>query len=190
MPSPFLRTQLNIGKKPVRPEPLTPTPENYAGENQTWRGIQDHGVTPQYDPSDPETYTVDVNGRKVPIKYEPPESEPDPIPVRIVQSTAREYRRFQTDRLSVRANTGLPTQLVGKDDNRVNIKVVNPSADKTVYIANEATDLLLRGYPLGPGKEWSSITEEDVWAISADTTDVVVGITVDKVVPERVKHAG
>ena len=47
----------------------------------------------------------------------------------------------------------------------------------------------MRGYPLLPGKEWWSGTEEDVWAISADTTDVTVGVSIEKVVPERVKHA-
>lgn len=183
MPSPFHRVQLATSKNKVeRPEPITPVVESYAGNNNAWRGIQDHGVTPEYDPADPTTYTVDINGRHVPIKYEKPPVIDEPIPVRIVQDAGREFRTGYTDRITIGDRS---VQVLGRDDTRIKASLLNTDSAKTVWIAFEQADLSLRGYPLLPGKELSVTVETDVWAISADGTNVTVGIYVEKSVPEK-----
>lgn len=184
MPNPFFRGITNTSKRPTRPEPITPVMEQYSGENNAWRGIEDHGVTPEFDSADPITSTVDVNGRPTPITYEDPEKIADPIPVRIVQSGSREYRVFWTDRVTLK---DMPTEIIGRDDDRSSVTILNTDAAKTIWIANDQTELVMRGYPLGPGKEKTIGTEMPIYAIATDSSAVVVGVIVEKSIQERHK---
>lgn len=164
-----------------RPEPITPVVESYAGVNETWRGIEDHGVKPEYDPADPETNTVDINGRPVVFDYEQAPLIQEPVPVRIVQEAGREFRTFWTDRVTL--STGI-SSLLGRDDRRVKALIINTDAAKTVWVASSTADLVQRGYPLGPGKELNISGEMPVYAVATDGSGVIVGLYVETTVPE------
>lgn len=183
MPNPFSRSQLVTSKTNVeRPKPITPVLERVQGENHPYRGLEDHGVDNVYDPTDPVTNTVDIDGRPVKIEYVPEEKIPEPVPVRIVQESSREYRQFWTDRITLSDGR---SSILGRDNNRITARVVNTDAAKTVWIASNNADLALRGYPLGPGKELPISGEMPVYAMATDGTGVVLGLYVETSVPER-----
>lgn len=189
MPNPLFRVQRNTSKTNVkRPEPIEPVPEKVHGQNLPYRGInQEHGVEPNVPSEEPDAYMVDVTGSAKPVNiYMKPEKAVEPVPVKIVRDdneTGREYRQFWTDRYTV---TDRPTQVFGRDDQRVTSRLLNTDAAKTVYIASNPADLSMRGYPLGPGKELTINGEMPVYAIAAVTGDSsILGVYVETVVPEQ-----
>lgn len=186
MPNPLLKVQLNRSKSRVdRPEPIPPVAENqYADDNIPYRGIETHGVpigNPDFD--DPDVYVVG-DGRPV-IVYDEEEDDREPIPVRIVSSGSREYRRFRTDRMTV-GGTGNAqvVQVVGKNDARTNLKIRNMSADKTLYIASDQADVMITGYPLTAGQEFTTTAESPVYAYSVDGSSVTVAVYYEYAVRE------
>lgn len=189
MPNPLIRLGSAVQSRAAdakRPKPIDPVLEEVDGDNNPYRGLYtDHGVEPTDKPQiNPDTFTVDVTGHAKPIAvYEKETPEPDPIPVKVVQSSGREYRRFWTDRLSVQNGT----QVLGRDDQRVTARLVNIDPAKTIYVGSSNEDLAQRGYPLGPGKELTIAGEMPVWVSSADGTQLVgaLGMYVETVVPER-----
>lgn len=183
MANPLLQTQRNTSKnKTERPQAITPVMESYAGENNTWRGIETHGVEPIYDPADPNTFSVDINGRPTLIEYEDLPKDVPVVPVKIVQDTMREYRQFWTDRVTL---TDGRSSILGRDDRRVTARIVNTDAAKTVWVASSPADLQLRGYPIAPGQTLTINGEMPVYAVASDGSPVVVGVYVETTVPER-----
>lgn len=185
MPNPFFKGQLNTSRTRVeRPRPVMPVPEQYAGDNNPYRGIEAHGVEANARPAiDPDTSAIDIENAR-PVPYEPFEKEETPVPVRIIRGegdTGREYRQFWTDRRSV---TDGVSPLLGRDDNRVTATITNTDAAKTVYIASNFADLAQRGYPLSPGKDRTIAGEMPVFVSSADGTAVIIGMYVETTVKE------
>lgn len=185
MPNPLLRARMNqSGVATNRPVPVEPVPETVDGDNWPYRGIVDHGVDATNKPQlDPITNEVDTTGKAKPYTYEVQHAEPDPIPVRIVRTDfGREFREFWTDRITV--TTDRPVSLLGRDENRVTVRLMNTDTTNTVYIASSAGDLALRGYPLMPGKDLTVTGEMAVYAI-ANGASCVLAMYAETVVPER-----
>lgn len=192
MPNPFLRSQLNTSQNPTRPKPITPVPEKYQGHNQTWRGIETHGVEPTGDPAQPITDTVNIDGRNTKVEYEKAPEITEPVPVRIVQEYAREYRMLWTDRiLAAPKSDGTFVQILGEDPNRITAEIRNTHATVALRIASNSGDLPLRGFPIAPGQSYKTTTETAVYAVCDDyqTTNspVYAGIACELVVPENSK---
>jgi hypothetical protein len=181
MPNPFLRAQLKTSKAPVdRPKPIAPVPENqYAGDVYPYRGIENHGVADQ---TEPYSDYWGLEGRPV-VVYAAEPDDSTPVPVRIVSGTkSREFRRFRTDRRLVDGNA---SQVVSRNDERTTCKITNMSVDKTLWVAPSPSDLLITGYPLGPGKEFVTSSEDSVYMMNGtDTTAVQVAVLIEYVVSE------
>lgn len=135
MPNPFIRVGSQVQSKPVqdRPQPLVPVVEHPAGVNNPYRGIEDHGVRPNDEPSPPGAWADNHEG----FTYVEIPDDVKPIPVEIVKHFAREYRR-------ARILTGLADQngqqIIGRNDARTSVRIENRDAANALYIAFRPID--------------------------------------------------
>lgn len=153
-------------------EDYTPVPDNPAGANIPYRGVVDHGVPVQQEelPDEAHYWT----GR--PVEYLPEETEPDPIPVRVVNQGARELRRFSATQPVLSFSNGNAVQQVriaGRDENRTKllIRVIGRTdflQSVFVYIGGPGVTPY-DGYLMTNNQELPLNTTEEVWAY-ADTT--------------------
>jgi hypothetical protein len=162
MRSPFVSLPKNLSRR-EQTERVQPVPEEYEGENQPYRGIQEHGVTPDETPMRTPPHN---EGR--PVTYEAPVEEPVPVPVRIVGEYGREIRLGQTD--AVTLVKGQTRQLLGKDDKRISALIRNLDEAETVYIGfTDNISAYAGGYPLEPDQEISLIVQGAVWVFYPET---------------------
>lgn len=170
MPNPLLRMTARSKTNTDRPVAIAPVPEEYEGHNNPYRGTEEHGVTPNTQPHDPDVYGVDPDNPNQGhlVKIEMSDKEPDPIPVRVVQEYKRELRRFGSDRISLDFTTvnnpaGRPIELLGRSDSRSSVKLINLDGTNTILVSNTREEINVRGYPLLPGKELSLTTEDPIF---------------------------
>lgn len=167
MPSPF-HFPMNQSRRHMADnrEPLPPVPEAYEGDNNPYRGTEAHGVAPTVEPRPVPGH---ASGRVV--EFDPPLPEPEPTPVVVVNTGARELRRSRI--FTSRAGTPAPVQLVGREEERITVKIKNVGAS-TVYIADEAaTANANHGWPLAQNEVYESDTQDELWAFSSHATDVM-----------------
>ena len=199
MPNPLTRLTVRPpGTNPNRPRAITPVPEHVEGTNFPWRGPEEHGVTPNAKPHDPDVYGVDPEDPHTHtiVTVDHPEKVPDPIPVRIVQEFGKEYREFGTDRLSLDFTTAnnpsnRAVELVGRADDRTAVRIRNCDAANILLIGTSREETAMRGYPVYPGQEIALVTESPVFAVvvsstySAPTAVSLVGLLTEYVVREQ-----
>lgn len=162
------RQLMGMMKSPDRPEALTPVPEEYEGTNFPYRGTGNHGVEPT--PGvDPEAYydrsSFDMN----PDKFEslPPEKEPDPVPVRIVNENARERFNFRTGTITLLPNAN-PVELFARNDNRSLIRLRVPGTSTGSFLVSHDRGMAPgMSYTLSPGNEIEFRTTEPVYVVQA-----------------------
>lgn len=173
MPSPF-HFPMNQSRRHMADdrEPVPPIPEAYEGDNNPYRGTEAHGVAPTVEPRPVPGH---ASGRVV--EFDPPLPEPEPIPVVVVNTGARELRRSRF--YQPRANILNPTQLVGRDEQRITVKVKNLGAT-TIYISDDAsTANAQHGWPLAQNEVFEQDTQDELWALSTHATDPMpVAVTV------------
>jgi hypothetical protein len=163
---------------PERPDMVKPVPEQVQGPAFPYRGSNTHGVDPTKGVNLSEYYENnefdDEEDTGQPL---PPQDETDPVPVRIVQHSARELAQFRTVRFSV---TG-PQQILGRHEKRsaVYIKVHKVLADGStvntdpIYVGSDSGISTYTGYRLDVGDNFPPInTTEDIW-VTCDPTKVI-----------------
>lgn len=137
MPSPFLGGRIVTSKTNVdRPVAIEPVPEHYAGDNNPYRGIENHGVASDSPWRETDEDMPDHDGRLVTV-FDQDNEEPDPIPVRIVNRSSVERRAFRVIiSYAGGMNTGRAIQILGQDDSRTAATIINRNAVGTVFIAD------------------------------------------------------
>lgn len=159
------------------------------------RGSEQHGV-PFTGTPDNDGYPVGdssgVSGRgalgddTVPI--EPLATEPEPIPVRIVRSGARELQRLRTTLVRVVGSgvagdpqAGNPVMVVAKNASRqALVTIVNTSVDTTVYLSHDPAFVSTPkagGFALLPQSSVQVVTDEAVWAGAASFASSLLAVT-------------
>ncbi len=172
MPNPFVRIgATNVGHQPQ--ERFQPIPESYVGDNNPYRGIENHGVDPTCDPREIEEY----QDSQIKVHYEDEPEIPDPIPVRIVTEKSIELHRWRVVRTMTKENEAV--QLLGRMRTRTIMQIKNLDATKTLYLAPEinlATSTF--GWPVAPGEKFDldNVPDDEVYGISSDGTVIQVGI--------------
>jgi hypothetical protein len=146
---------------------IDPTMEEYAGENNPYRGIEQHGVVPNTSPMEEIAYS---NGR--PAVYDVPEDEPEPVAVRIVSGeSSREIVSVRTDRGIVNNET---RRIVNRMEGRQDLRIKNLHETKTMYIDEVSfAPGTANGFPIEAGETLSlgSMTDE-LYGVSQDGTDI------------------
>jgi hypothetical protein len=145
--------------------------EDYAGDNNPYRGTESHGVAQTVKPHDPETYGVDgdhPDGIPVVLEIEPVH-EPAPVPVRIVQEYRRERHEYGTDRILLdftlaRNPANRAVEIVGRDDTRVSIRLKNADDNMGILIGHSREETAMRGYLMSPGETLTLTTESPIFA--------------------------
>lgn len=167
MRNPLMSLQRNTSKEEItHPVPEEPVLEEYAGVNHPYRGIEEHGVPDVVQAYTSPRSTVERGTNMV---SEPLPPEPNPVPVRIVQSGGRErrmsrfYREFAT---AIR-----PRSVVGADEQRTKVTVKNLGAED-VYIGHDSgSATAMMGWPLAQNGTIESSTQDELWAMSSHATD-------------------
>lgn len=173
MPNPFIRLNAPVtSKEPQdRPEPIPPTPEQYAGENNPYRGIQDHGVPATNIPNPPGT----MADTKAGVNYLPPERVMDPVPVEIVNQFGKEFRRHRVHRASVNNERGL--QFIGRNDARTSILIRNVDAANSVWLYHAPIDPVNGpnvGFELAFGQDITYYSQDEIYAVGDQATFVTL----------------
>lgn len=162
---------------PRRPDRVKPVPEHYDGENFPYRGTQTHGVQPPSDVDPGEYYenSAQDDGTELEdIPYVAPEEEPEPVPVRIVQKTARERLDWRAVRYSV---TDQAQQILGRHEKRKSVRIRVHGDTDAIYIGNDSGLRTYTGYMVPAGTELFPISStEDVWAIADSGKTVEISI--------------
>lgn len=154
------------------PERVQPVPEHYEGVSFPYRGTQKHGVEvpgdTRYDTREFQYIT------ESPDEYMDPEPETDPIPVRVVNSSARERLDWRATRFLVKDTAA---QVLGRHDKRKAVRIRNHDTTNPVYIGNDAGMQSYTGYLIPGGTElYPFLSTEDVWAMSNSGTEVEISI--------------
>lgn len=154
------------------PERVKPVPESYEGVNFPYRGTEKHGVEV---PSDAEYNTREFQyEEESPDTYMEPLPEVEPIPVRVVNSTARERLDWRATRFLVKDTAA---QILGRHDRRKAVRIRNHDATNPIYIGNDAGMQSYTGYLIPAGAElYPFLSTEDVWAVSNSGTEVEISI--------------
>lgn len=120
-------------------QPLEPLPEAYKGVNNPYRGIEQHGVEASTRPQPVPGY-----GDTVAVEYEEPEPLQAPVPVIVVNESAKEERDWGTMPFPIGATS---QQIIGRDERRTSLKIVN-NGPNTVYLHPDPHVNPAFGYPL------------------------------------------
>lgn len=147
-------------------KPLEPVPEDYAGKVYPYRGTETHGVPdPEYTEPD-----LEFKGEHARVEYEEPEREHDPIPVIIVNESAREETQWRVSRVPI--DNGQSTHIVARDRRRTSVivKVVTGS----IVISDQPNPVAFTGFPLVAGETFTTDAVTPVYATATSNADVAV----------------
>lgn len=178
MPNPLLRKQANTSERPPANRTVEP---DVPARILPYRGIETHGVPinaiPDVDPDEADY------GTTVGVPIEPVDPEPDPVPVRVVNTSGRESRRFLTLVGYARGtdNGVSGREILPRDDNRTRATIKVPTtATQTVWISH-SPDLAnsVNGYPLEAGKEYPTESQYPIFASVSQAADQQVFIAAE-----------
>jgi hypothetical protein len=179
----------NEGRHDADLRALEPVPERYVGQNNPYRGTEQHGVASPHDPHDVpgygDTYAVELDEEK---------PRQDPVPVYIVNQTAREQKDWAPAKWPI-TNRPDPVRIAGTDERRLTLKIRNDGPD-SVYLARtpeSATDAF--GWELEADSEIDLSVHTEVWvnvqyldntgALTEDTAVVYTLVTFAESLPNR-----
>jgi len=162
---------------PNRPDRVKPVPDTPKGPSFPYRGTETHGVAPtgsiDYDQYY-ETQVWDDGPDEIPVLK--PEEEPEPVPVRIVQGSARERLEWRATRLSVNGD-GPALQLVGRHDKRRSLRIRVHGDTDPLYIGSDNNVRPYTGYLVPAGTELMPVySTEEVYATAEPGTTVEVSV--------------
>lgn len=139
---------------------VEPQLEQYAGQNNPFRGTEQHGV-----PFEAEPYADPLSHDGVPVEYEAPEPAPDPVPVRIVQDSAQEVSRW--DGATFPITEGLRALLiVGRNEKRFSLSITNEGPDPVYLSPTAAFNVGFAAVRLGAGGEFKLTKGAEVYAMT------------------------
>lgn len=169
------RQLLGMQTPPDRPQAIPPVPEEYEGTSFPYRGIENHGVepTPGVDPElyyDRNSYDMD------PDKFNtiPAEKEPDPVPVRIVNESARERFHFRVGTITI-PTTSDALELCGRNDNRSLIRIRVPGSSPGSIVFGSTRSLSAGTvYTLAAGQEIEFRTTEPIFVNASNPAQAPV----------------
>jgi hypothetical protein len=142
-----------------------------------------HREQPVYDKPDTFAHPSPIRLPKdTPIEAVPLEAQV-PIPVSVVDTPRGPDRltSFNTTNATVES---LKEYSISRNDNRRALKIINndyPAFTQTLYI-NSKPGMGANGYPLLPGKEWTTTSTREVYIYNPGGASVNVGITYDLVI--------
>jgi hypothetical protein len=137
-----------------------------------YRGTETHGVQPAHKPPeyDDDEWTEDDESKH----YDQPETEVEPIPVRIVQEFANPRKEIRTRQMPV---SQTPVEIVNRNEARSRVWVKNIDQTNAVYIGNDGNVTTVSGYKLVAGAELPGlVVTEDMYATTGDSTTAVLCI--------------
>lgn len=170
MPSESPRDQRSINRYAINepsaepeafPQGMIPVPENYGLTVFPYRGQETHGVDPTAMPERP---AEDTEGGKVEIEYVPPQDDPPPVPVRIVDTATHEFSQWRA--VQNFAGAGSPTRILDRKEGRKSATVQN-MGDQPIFVGPDSTVSNISGYRLAAGATFSLEAEAEVWAVSS-----------------------
>jgi hypothetical protein len=153
--------------------PIPPEGSHSEPHVNAYRGTETHGVTPTVEWHDVNAITPD----DALVEFEIPESVPDPIPVRIVQSGGTELKRATVQHSY--AQPGIQSRIVGRDVKRTTCKITNLHATDTVYISPDPSVQPFTGYPIKAGIEFTYGAHDALYAIAGSTNAVELAVYSD-----------
>jgi hypothetical protein len=163
--------QLNVGTDPKnRPVPIAPVEEAFVGEdaNNPYRGMEQHGVAPTGHWQD-----IPIDKGDNEVEYDIPESEPDPIPVKIVQEGKDEFKDWNVRRDF--APPGIAARIIQRNPARTKATLKNLGT-AIIYIGPEPFNNSQLGYPIAVNAEFSYDQQGDLWAMTDDPAQQAVAI--------------
>lgn len=150
-----------------QPDRVKPVPEHYKGVNFPYRGTEKHGVeVPEDARYDSREFEADFPDEDV--DYLPPEDEPEPVPVRVVQGSARERLDWRAVRFHV---TTRPQQVVGRHDKRRSLRIKVHSGVSAIYIGPDSGVTDYVGFKIDQNEHIDIRSTEEIWAVCGGTTD-------------------
>lgn len=172
MPNHLYNKELNIGSNPEdRPIPEDVIMQYEEGDNNPYRGIENHGVKHHSEwPMPPENEGEGVLEHTV-------ELPPEPIPVRIVTSGGNEIRSWIVRRDFVSPSPQC-SRILPKSTNRTKALIRN-TGTATIYIAPEPLSNSQFGYPIPTGYEMPYNQEGEIWAITDDPAQQSVALLIE-----------
>jgi hypothetical protein len=141
-------------------QPLEPLPEAYVGVNNPYRGIEQHGVESPH-----RAQPVPGYGDTVQVEYESPAPLQEPVPVIVVNESAKEERDWGATSFTV---TDVCQQILGRDERRTVLKVLNLGPN-TVYLHPDAHATTWMGFPVAINASETFESETAVYAICEAT---------------------
>lgn len=141
---------------------VEPVPEAYVGDNNPYRGIEQHGVEnpnkPTVVPGYGDTYQVELQDN-API--------PDPVPVLVVNQGARERRDWAANNTFV--DSSRVVEVLPNDPRRTKATIVN-AGPNTVYVGRTQSVSVAFGFPVAMGATFPTLeAETNMYAITAAT---------------------
>lgn len=160
------RQRPGMQKSPDRPEAVTPVPEEYEGTNFPYRGIENHGVAPTVGVNPEDYYDHDQwTAGPEKIDSEPPDPEPDPVKVKIVNETARERFAFRTYQFLAEGERA--HQFIGRNDKRSTVRIkVEAAATTGVLVGTDPGIDFITGYLVEAGQELVVRTTEEMYCLA------------------------
>lgn len=163
------------------PSYRSPLPEGFAPQFNPYRGTEMHGVDPgmveKVKDVDSEGGKVDVTGY-----FEEGKTDVDPVPVRIVDTSAHEYKKWQAKQVQVGNLSSV--MVAGYQDGRTNLQVKSyVTGAARVWVGPDSNVTSYTGYPLDAGSEMAFAGESPVYAI-AETGTVALAVFVEYSVSE------
>lgn len=181
MPNPLMSGRVVTSKTNVdRPVAIEPVEEHYAGDNNPYRGIENHGVASVNPWRETDEDMPDHDGRLVTV-YETDDDTPDPIPVVVVNESSRERRAFRTV-VSYAGGTdnGRARMLIGQDVSRSQATIRNKSVGAVIWINDTPeTANALSGFPIEQGGTYVTYSQEAIYATVDQASDMSVPIAIE-----------
>lgn len=145
------------------------------------RGVNAHGVLPHTHTTRERAEMQRGPNDLKPLvpHYRMPEAHEPVVPVRIVEAASTTRRRAVPRHFALNASTGIPTRLCGIDGARVEVLLLNEDASSNVRIGYIQGDLAGGGGGMLPKSMTSYLkirTQDEIWAISADSGTPIVSI--------------
>ncbi len=147
-----------------------PRAEDYAGDNNPYRGTEAHGVEQTVDPMDISGYDGTV-----PVVYDTPAPEPTPVPVRIVTESSREIKDWDANAWFLNEG-GRSYLLANRLDTRTKVKVTNAGPDP-IFLGRRPTFVPdTAPLRLAVGETFETASTREVYAQIANGTTALARV--------------